>query len=56
MGDKDPLDLVELGNRRFKCGHITPVKVLASICLIDQGEVDWKIFAINMEEANQYNI
>lgn len=32
-------------------GDIYRAKVLGSFCLIDQGEVDWKILIIDAEEA-----
>ena len=32
------------------------MKVLGSLCLIDQGELDWKILAINADEAKERRI
>ncbi len=52
LGDNDPLDIVEISNSKvFETGAIEPVKVLGSLCLIDQGELDWKIIALNATEA-----
>ncbi len=43
--------MVELGTKTFQTGDFTTVKVLGSICLIDQGELDWKILTMNLEDA-----
>ncbi|EER02874.1 conserved hypothetical protein [Perkinsus marinus ATCC 50983] len=50
-GDRDPLDLVELGDRPIPTGTVAEVKVLGCFCLLDQGEVDWKVLAINTDDA-----
>jgi len=49
-GDNDPLDVCEIGSRIVKCGGIRPVKVLGILCMIDEGEADWKIVAIDAED------
>lgn len=38
-------------------GEVIKVKVLGTLALIDEGETDWKIIAINVEdpEASNYN-
>lgn len=46
-GDNDPLDVCEIGSRIVKCGGIKAVKVLGILCMIDEGEADWKIVAID---------
>jgi len=57
FGDKDPLDIVEMSPCKVvSMGQLQSVKVLGSLCLIDQGELDWKILAINEEEAKLHNI
>ena len=40
----------------LKRGSIHQVKVLGAICLIDQGELDWKILTINVDEARDKGI
>ena len=52
-GDNDPLDVVEIGTKKLKMGEIVDVYILGSFCLIDQNEIDWKILAINREEAEK---
>lgn len=46
-GDNDPLDIVDIGEQPLKMGQIVPVKVLGAFTLVDEGELDWKIIAIN---------
>lgn len=37
-------------------GDIFKAKVLGCLCLIDQGEVDWKLLTINSKEALDLNV
>lgn len=53
-GDDDPYDVVEIGKKTFKIGEVVRVRVLGAFCLIDHGEVDWKILVINNEEYQDY--
>jgi len=49
-GDGDPVDVIEIGGPyNKKAGDILVVKLLGSFCLIDQGELDWKIVVVNIE-------
>ncbi|ODV85129.1 hypothetical protein CANARDRAFT_28429 [[Candida] arabinofermentans NRRL YB-2248] len=54
-GDNDPLDVIDIGNRLCEIGEIKQVKILGSLALIDDGELDWKIIAIDVrdERADQ---
>ncbi len=57
FGDNDPLDIVEVGmNQVMRMGESRTVKVLGSLCLLDQGELDWKIIGVNLEEARDKGI
>jgi len=49
-GDNDPLDVCEIGLRILGVAEVTPVKVLGVLCLIDEGEADWKIIAISVKD------
>jgi inorganic pyrophosphatase len=49
-GDNDPLDVIDVGNRRWDTGAIVRVKVLGVLALIDAGETDWKVLAISAED------
>ncbi|EGV60585.1 inorganic pyrophosphatase [Yamadazyma tenuis] len=45
-GDNDPLDVVEIGSQVLDTGAIERVKVLGSLALIDDGELDWKVVVV----------
>lgn len=47
LGDGDPLDTLDIGNPVVESGTLIQVKILGSLCLVDQGELDWKILCIN---------
>ncbi|XP_053547910.1 inorganic pyrophosphatase isoform X2 [Bombina bombina] len=56
-GDNDPIDVCDIGSKVCERGEVIQVKVLGTLALIDEGETDWKIIAINIEdpEASLYN-
>jgi len=56
-GDNDPLDVCEIGLRQIETGKVRPVKVLGVLCMIDEGEADWKVVAIDRTDpwAEQLN-
>ncbi|NXC51313.1 IPYR pyrophosphatase, partial [Penelope pileata] len=56
-GDNDPIDVCEIGSKVCSRGEVIQVKVLGTLALIDEGETDWKIIAINADdpEADSYN-
>jgi len=49
-GDNDPLDVCEIGSEVGKIGEIKQVKILGALALIDEGETDWKIIAIDIHD------
>uniref|UniRef100_A0A6M2DEJ2 Inorganic pyrophosphatase n=1 Tax=Xenopsylla cheopis TaxID=163159 RepID=A0A6M2DEJ2_XENCH len=56
-GDNDPIDVLEIGYRIAKRGEVVQVKVLGTVALIDEGETDWKIITIDVNDpiADQVN-
>nr|KAF6432136.1 inorganic pyrophosphatase 2 [Rousettus aegyptiacus] len=56
-GDDDPIDVCEIGSKVLSCGEVIRVKILGTLALIDQGETDWKLIAINVKdpEASKFN-
>nr|QLC27661.1 soluble inorganic pyrophosphatase [Pyrus x bretschneideri] len=50
FGDNDPVDVVEIGDSRRRIGEILKVKPLAALAMIDEGELDWKIIAISLDD------
>lgn len=49
-GDNDPIDVCEIGRYVASVGEVYPVKVLGVLGMIDSGETDWKVIAINMKD------
>ncbi|XP_077267231.1 inorganic pyrophosphatase Nurf-38 isoform X2 [Temnothorax americanus] len=56
-GDNDPIDVLEIGYKVAKRGEVLKVKVLGTVALIDEGETDWKIIVIDVNDplADQMN-
>jgi len=56
-GDNDPLDVCEIGFAVAPTGSVKQVKVLGVMALVDEGETDWKIIAIDVNDplANELN-
>jgi len=56
-GDNDPLDVVEIGGKIHPRGAVIQVKILGVLAMIDDGETDWKVFCIdvNDEDASKLN-
>ena len=44
------VDVVEIGEKRRNIGEILKVKPLAALAMIDEGELDWKIIAIALDD------
>lgn len=49
-GDGDPIDVCEIGEQVGYIGQVKQVKVLGSVALIDEGETDWKVLAIDVTD------
>ncbi|ANB14424.1 inorganic diphosphatase IPP1 [Sugiyamaella lignohabitans] len=52
VGDNDPLDVCEIGEAVGYTGQIKQVKVLGVMALLDEGETDWKIIAIDVKDPH----
>ncbi|GMH03057.1 hypothetical protein Nepgr_004896 [Nepenthes gracilis] len=50
FGDNDPVDVVEIGEKQRNIGEILNIKPLAALAMIDEGELDWKIVAISLDD------
>lgn len=50
MNNSDPLDVIEISSTSLPLGSITPVKVLGVLAMLDDGELDWKVIAINRND------
>ncbi|KAF7278304.1 hypothetical protein GWI33_008654 [Rhynchophorus ferrugineus] len=51
-GDNDPIDVLEIGYKVAKRGEILQVKILGTLALIDEGETDWKLIAIDVNDPS----
>ena len=49
-GDNDPIDVLDIGAKQLRTGAIVAVKILGVLALIDDGETDWKVLAINIAD------
>ncbi|VVC88279.1 unnamed protein product [Leptidea sinapis] len=49
-GDNDPVDVIEIGQRVAARGEVLQVRILGAFALIDEGETDWKLLAIDTRD------
>lgn len=56
-GDNDPIDVFDLSSIVGKTGEIKQIKILGIFAMIDEGETDWKVIGIdvNDDKANKIN-
>merc|ERR1712100_789107 len=52
-GDNDPIDCIVLGDEAMEMGvyHVKPIGILG---MIDDGEMDWKVLAIEKHECIKF--
>ncbi|XP_005097360.1 inorganic pyrophosphatase [Aplysia californica] len=55
-GDSDPIDVCEIGYKIHERGAVIQVKVVGIMCLIDEGETDWKVLAIDVTDPKADSI
>ena len=56
FGDNDPLDIVDLTPRDMALLELPDLKVIGSLCFIDEGEIDWKLIAVEASYAKEHGI
>ncbi|KLO20594.1 inorganic diphosphatase [Schizopora paradoxa] len=49
-GDNDPLDVCEIGEQVGHVGQVKQVKVLGIMALLDEGETDWKVIVVDIND------
>ncbi|KAI8070811.1 inorganic pyrophosphatase [Gongronella butleri] len=49
-GDNDPIDVCEIGEQIGYPGQVKQVKILGVLALLDEGETDWKLIAIDVKD------
>ncbi|XP_017269410.1 inorganic pyrophosphatase 2, mitochondrial isoform X2 [Kryptolebias marmoratus] len=55
-GDNDPIDVCDIGSQVCSPGQVIRVKVLGILAMIDEGETDWKVIAVNAEDPDAKNL
>jgi len=55
-GDNDPIDVCEIGSTIHERGSIVKVKVLGVFAMIDEGETDWKVMAVDVSDPLAENL
>merc|ERR1711862_214108 len=55
-GDNDPIDVCEIGHKIHNRGAVIQVKVLGVFAMIDEGETDWKVMAIDVTDPLAENL
>lgn len=55
-GDNDPIDVCDIGTLVCSPGQVIQVKVLGILAMIDEGEMDWKVIAINANDPDAENL
>lgn len=55
IGDNDPLDCIEISDKVFYIGDVIEAEVLGSFCLIDQGEIDFKVIVVSKDYLRSMN-
>ncbi|OQD82498.1 hypothetical protein PENANT_c021G04810 [Penicillium antarcticum] len=49
-GDDDPLDVCEIGSALAICGQVKRIKPLGAFVILDEGQTDWKVVAIDVSD------
>jgi len=49
-GDNDPVDVCEIGEAVGYTGQVKQVKVLGIMALLDEGETDWKVIVVDVND------
>lgn len=55
-GDMDPLDVCEVGVGQGHTGQIKQVKILGVWAMVDEGETDWKVLVIDVNDPKAKEI
>eukprot|EP01130_Rhizamoeba_saxonica_P002290 TRINITY_DN12124_c0_g1_i1.p1 TRINITY_DN12124_c0_g1~~TRINITY_DN12124_c0_g1_i1.p1 ORF type:complete len:281 (+),score=75.42 TRINITY_DN12124_c0_g1_i1:29-844(+) len=56
-GDNDPIDVCDISSIQHQTGDVVAVKILGVYAMIDEGETDWKVVVIDVDDpaAESYN-
>jgi len=51
-GDNDPIDVLQLNEKSCERGAVQRVRVLGALALIDDGETDWKLLVVDVDDSS----
>lgn len=54
-GDGDPIDIFDISDIKCSTGQVIQVKILGCLAMIDDGQTDWKIIGVNIEDKKTYD-
>jgi len=52
MGDSDPIDVCDISDIQHCSGSVIAVKILGTYAMIDEGETDWKVVVVDVNDRN----
>ncbi|EDO08636.1 inorganic pyrophosphatase family protein [Babesia bovis T2Bo] len=52
IGDNDPVDAVDVSQTTVASGSVVQVKVVGALALVDEGEIDWKMFVVRSDDPH----
>merc|ERR1719238_1838099 len=55
-GDNYPIDALQLNDRPCQIGEVYRVRIVGAFALVDGGKTDWKILAVDADDAATDNI
>lgn len=55
-GDNDPLDIFDISSIEGNIGDVKQVKLFGAFAMIDEGETDWKLIGIDINDPDIDNI
>ncbi|KAG2222208.1 hypothetical protein INT45_014105 [Circinella minor] len=55
-GDNDPVDVLDIGQQVGYPGQVKQIKLLGGLLMIDDGETDWKLIGIDINDERAPNL
>ncbi|GBE61050.1 inorganic pyrophosphatase [Babesia ovata] len=52
VGDNDPVDAIDVSQTTMPFGSVVQVKVVGALALVDEGEIDWKMFVVRSDDPH----
>jgi len=55
-GDNDPVDVCDISDITHRSGEVVGVKILGTYAMIDEGETDWKVICVDVNDRNAHEL